>query len=587
MEEILLSQDEILNIQNSVDIVDVISSYVPLTTKGKNFFGVCPFHPDHSPSMSVSREKQIYKCFSCGASGNVLKFVMDYENISFIEAIKILADKAGIPLNIGNTKKINHDKNEILYDIFEVSQKFYKNNINTSIGKNARSFIEKRKFNLSIINDFELGLSLNSYDSLTNILLKKNYQLKDLERTGLVTKGDKGYKDVYINRIMFPLYDLTGKIVGYSGRVYNNEKTSKYFNTKETEIFKKGELLYNYHRAKDVARNKESIIIVEGFFALIRLHTIGIDNVVATLGTAVTKKQALLIKRMAKEVILCFDGDNAGDEATNSCIEQLNEIGVIPKIIRLEDNLDPDDYILKYGTDKMLEKINNPMNVMDYKLNYHRNKKDLSNNLDLSKYVNEMIEEIKKINDDIYKELTLKKLSDETQLSINFLRNKLVDKEEKMVYKKELPKKRINKYEKAEQNLLFYMLNSKEVIKLYSEEKPHFSNLNYSILARNLIFYSKEKQKIKVSELLTYFNGDEEIIKTIQELIQLDLKDEYTKDEIKDYIKVMKEKNINEDIKRLQNNMKQENDKNKKVELLKQIVERRKMECNGDEQYDK
>lgn len=583
MKETLLSQDEILNIQNSVDIVEVISSYVPLTTKGKNFFGVCPFHPDHSPSMSVSREKQIYKCFSCRASGNVFKFVMDYENISFIEAVKMIAEKAGIPLNIGNTKKTNHDKNEILYDIFEVSQKFYKNNINTSIGKNARDFIEKRKFDLSIINDFELGLSLNSYDSLTNILLKKKYELKDLERTGLVTKGDKGYKDVYINRIMFPLYDLMGRIVGYSGRIYNGEKTSKYFNTKETEIFKKGELLYNYHRAKDVAREKESIIIVEGFFALIRLHTIGIDNVVATLGTAVTKKQAMLIKRMAKEVILCFDGDSAGDEATNSCIEELNTIGVIPKIIRLEDNLDPDDYILKYGANRMLEKINNPMNVMDYKLNYHRNKKDLSNNFDLSKYVNEMIEELKKIDDDIYRELTLKKLSDETHLSVDFLRNKLIDKEEKIVYKQEIPKRRINKYEKAEQNLLFYMLNSKEVIGLYNEEKPHFSNLNYSILARNLIFYSKEKSKVQVSDLLTYFNEDEDLIKTIQELIQLDLKDEYTKQEIKDYIQLMKERNINDDIKRLQNNMKKETDKDKKIELLKQIVERRKMECNGDE----
>lgn len=583
MKETLLSQDEILNIQNSVDIVDVISSYVPLTTKGKNFFGVCPFHPDHSPSMSVSREKQIYKCFSCRASGNVFKFIMDYENVSFIEAVKMMADKAGIPLNIGNQKVSNHDKNQILYDIFEVSQKFYKNNINTTVGKNARDFIEKRKFDLNIIKDFELGLSLNSYDSLTNILLKKNYDLKDLERTGLVTKGDKGYKDVYINRIMFPLYDLTGKIVGYSGRVYNGEKTSKYFNTKETEIFKKGELLYNYHRAKDVAREKESIIIVEGFFALIRLHTISVNNVVATLGTAVTKKQAMLIKRMAKEVILCFDGDSAGDEATNSCIQELNEIGVIPKIIRLEDNLDPDDYILKYGSDKMLEKINNPMNVMDYKLNYHRNKKDLSNNFDLSKYVNEMIEELKQIDDDIYKELTLKKLSDETHLSIDFLRNKLVNKEEKIVYKQEQQKKKINKYETAEQNLLFYMLNSKEVIQLYNEQKPHFSNLNYSILARNLSFYSKEKTRVQVSELLTYFSDDEELIKTIQELIQLDLKDEYTKEEIKDYIKVMKERNINDDIKRLQNNMKQENDRNKKIELLKQIVERRKMECNGDE----
>ena len=159
---------------------------------------------------------------------------------------------------------------------------------------------------------------------------------------------------------MFPLYDLTGKIVGYSGRIYNGEKNSpKYFNTKETEIFKKGELLYNYHRAKNPCKEKGQVIVVEGFFALIRLHTIGVDNVIATLGTALTKKQALIIKRMAKEVVLCFDGDSAGEEATNSAAKLFSEIDVSPKVIRLEDKLDPDDYVLKYGKQRMLEKINN------------------------------------------------------------------------------------------------------------------------------------------------------------------------------------------------------------------------------------
>lgn len=583
MKETLLTQDEILNIQNSVDIVEIISKYVPLTMKGKNFFGVCPFHPDHSPSMSVSRDKQIYKCFSCRASGNVFKFIMDYENINFIESVKIVADYAGIPLSIKSTKTIVKDDNKILYEIFEVSQKFYKNNINTQIGKNAREFIENRKFDSSIIKDFELGLSLNSYDSLTNILLKKKYDLKDLERTGLVAKGDKGYKDVYINRIMFPLYDLTGKIVGYSGRIYNGEKTSKYFNTKETEIFKKGELLYNYHKAKDVAREKEQIIIVEGFFALIRLHTIGIDNVVATLGTAVTKKQAMLIKRMAKEVILCFDGDNAGNEATNSCIEELTEIGVTPKIIRLEDRLDPDDYILKYGASRMKDKIDNPLNVMDYKLNYHKLQKNLSNNLDLSKYVNEMIEEIKKIDDDIYKELTIQKLSDESHLSIDFLRRKLEENSEKIVLQKENVKVKLNKYQIAEQNLLYYMLNSKEVIQIYEQEKPRFSNHSYNILARSLVHYLKENNAVQVSNLLTYYQDDKELITVINELLQLNIKDEYSIQEIKDYIKVIKDKSIQDNIKQLQVELKQEKDKSKKIEILQKMIERRKLECDGDE----
>lgn len=583
MKENLLSQEEILNIQNSVDIVEVISSYIPLTSRGKNFFGVCPFHPDHSPSMSVSREKQIYKCFSCRASGNVFKFIMDYENVSFIEAVRIIANKAGIPVNIGQAKKIDNDKNKILYDIFEVSQKFYKNNINTQQGKQAREFIKNRQFDLDIIKDFELGLSLPQYDLLTNLLLKKNFKINDLIRTGLVSKGDKGYKDMYINRIMFPLYDLTGKIIGYSGRIYNGEKTSKYFNTKETEIFKKGELLYNYHKAKDIAREKEQIIIVEGFFALIRLHTIGVDNVIATLGTAVTKKQAMLIKRMAKEVVLCFDGDSAGNEATNSCIEILNEVGVIPKIIRLEDNLDPDDYVIKYGKDRMIEKIKNPMNVMDYKLNYHKNEKNLSNNLDLSNYVNEMIDELKKINDDVYRELTLRKLSDESKLSIDFLKKKL-ENTEIIEYKEEnQTKQKMNKYDQAEERLLYYMLNNKEVVRIYNKEKPYILNSEYRELARELSLYLKEYNQINIAELLTYYMNNDNILKIINKLNSLDIKDDYSLEEINDYIKVIEERNIVQEIKRLQKSMQEEVEPLKKAEICQRIIELKKMEYNGDE----
>lgn len=583
MKENFLTQEEILNIQNSVDIVEVISNYLPLTSKGKNFFGVCPFHSDHSPSMSVSREKQIYKCFACGASGNVFKFIEDYENINFIDAVKIVANKAGIHLNIGQAKQITTDKTSVLYDIFEVSQKFYKNNINTKEGKSAREFIENRKFNSEIIKEFEIGLSLKSYDSLTNLLIKKNYKHEDMLRTGLVAKGDKGYKDMYINRIMFPLYDLTGKIIGYSGRIYNGEKASKYFNTKETEIFKKGELLYNYHKAKEPARDKGQIIIVEGFFALIRLYTIGVDNVVATLGTAVTKKQALLIKRMAKEVIICFDGDNAGDEATNSCIEELNQVGVIPKIIRLEDNLDPDDYILKYGKDKMLEKIKNPMNIMDYKLKYHKTAKDLTNNQDLSKYINEILDELKKIDDAIYIELTLKKIADESGLSIDLLKSKLNNTEKKQVTNKQIINKKINKYEIAEQNLLYYMLNSKEVVRLYTKEQPYIMNNEYRSLARELSMYLKEHGKINIADLLTYYRDNKNTLDIINKLLALNVKEEYNNQEINDYIKLIKQRNINEEIKRLQNEIKSEITALEKALIVQQIVELKKLACNGDE----
>lgn len=588
-ENTMLSQEEILNIQKSVDIVDIISGYLPLTSKGKNFFGVCPFHSDHSPSMSVSREKQIYKCFACGASGNVFNFVMEYENISFIEAVRLLANKAGIKVSIGSNISKTTNKDQNLYDILDISLKFYKNNINTKDGKTAIEYIRNRGFDLDILKEFEIGLALKNYDSLTNLLIKKKYNQTDMINSGLVYKNDKGIKDTYVNRIMFPIRNLNGQLVGYSGRIYNGEKTNKYVNTRETNIFKKSEILYNYHKAKDYAREKDEIIIVEGFFALIRLYTIGVKNVVATLGTAFTKNHALTIKKMAKNVILCFDGDNAGNEATNSCISELNKIGVIPKIIRLEDNLDPDDYILQYGKNKMMDKINNPMNVMDYKLSYHGHDKDLSNNQDLSKFINEMLDEIKQLDDDIYKELTLKKLSDISKLSVEVLKSKLNEdsKPEAQTFIPEYTteKKKLNKYEIAERNLIYYMLNDKKVVLKYNREQISFSNNDYTELANNIISYIKQFKDIDLSSIMTYYRENEKIRSIINNLINYNISDNYSDEQIDDYIKLIKEKKTKQQIKKLKNDIVTTNKLDEKKDILQKMLELRKRELEN-EKYD-
>ncbi|MBR1717810.1 MAG: DNA primase [Bacilli bacterium] len=587
MKDNVLTQDIIAKVQENVDIVDVISGYLPLSNKGKNFFGVCPFHSDHSPSMSVSREKQIYKCFSCGASGNVFNFVMNYENVSFIDAVKILASKAGIPLNIKTSNYKDNGRLQVLYDIFDVTQKFYKNNINTKDGEKALEFIKNRKFDLNIIKDFDLGLSLKEDDKLVNLLMKKGFNQTDMLRTGLVNKSERGLKDMYINRIMFPIYNLQGNLVGYSGRIFNGEKLNKYFNTKETEIFKKGEILYNYHRAKNAVKDKEQVIVVEGFFATIRLHTIGVDNVVATLGTAFTKNHASILKRMAKEIVLCFDGDNAGSDATNSCIKELEKVGVIPKIIRLEDNLDPDDYVLKYGKDRMLEKINNPMNIMDYKLNYYKKNKDLTNTQDLSKYVNEMIDELKLIDDDIYRELTLKKLSDISKISVEILKQKLDDIEvATKIPRYEMVNKKLSKYDMAERNLLFYALNNKEIFKKIKDENLKFNNQEYINLIMTVNDYLNEHDTLKISSLLTYFRDNSDMINMLNSLIDLDLKDECSIYEINDYIKVIKERTTKKKMNNLKNNMKEASTKDEKKKLLEQMFNIRKKELEGANKND-
>jgi len=395
----MLTNEQINNIRSSVNIVDVVSSYIPLTKRGKNYFGICPFHPDGDPSFCVSEQKQIYTCFSCKSTGNAIHFVMNYENISFIEAIKVIALKANINIDVGNINISSNEKNESLYEIYDLALKFYQNNINTLSGQKAKQYLYDRGFSDEIIKEFMIGLSLKNSDMLTKILLNKKKKYDDMLKSGLVVKNSYGYSDIYSNRIMFPIWDITGKVVGFSGRIFNGEDTSqfaKYINTKETPIFKKGELLYNYHRAKNSCRIKNSVIIVEGQLDLIRIYSIGVSNVIATMGTAFTKEHALLVKRLTKNVIICFDGDSAGEKATISCGDELASVGISPKIVRLDDNLDPDDYIKKYGGQKFIDKIENSINFMDFKLSFYKNGKNFNDNNDVAKYINTIIDELSK-----------------------------------------------------------------------------------------------------------------------------------------------------------------------------------------------
>lgn len=570
----LISPEEINRIKDSNDIVDTISKYIPLVPKGKNFFGVCPFHEDHSPSMSVSKEKQIYTCFSCGATGNVIKFIEDYENVSFMEALKILADRAGIILSVGPVSKKETNKNGSFYDIYDLSSKFYHNNINTALGKSAKEYLKKRDIDEAIIKEFGIGLALKKHDMLTNLLINKKFDMNILIKSGLVVRNEHGYLDSYYNRIMFPLWDLTGKVVGFSGRIYNGEKDApKYINSKESEIFKKGELLYNYHRAKDEARKENRVIIMEGFMDVIRAYTIGLKNVVAMMGTAVTKEQALLIKRMAKDVILCFDGDRAGEKATLSCSEELLKIGVTPKIIHLEEDLDPDEYISTYGKERFLGKLENPINVMDFKLSYLKKQKNLSSEQDIAKYVNDVLEELTKIDDDILKELTLQKISEESKLDIEFLKAQLDSKEvPKKTEEKKVKKKKLNKYDKAEMYLLYYMLRSKEVIRLYNKKITFMPTEQYRNLAFHIKYYYKLYGDINISSLIDQFEDNKELIRTLGEIEQLNLKEDYTIEEIEDYLNTIKEYNVKNGQAELQKQLKEERDLKEKVRIANEIL---------------
>jgi len=559
-------------IRNNLDIVDVISNYLPLTSKGKNYFGVCPFHDDHSPSMSVSKEKQIYTCFSCGATGNVFKFIQDYENLTFPEAIKKCADMAGIMVDIGQAKSIN--KNKDLYDIYELSQKFYQNNINTELGKRAKEYLLNRKLDENIIKEFGIGLSLNERDMLTKILKSKKYDDKMLIRSGLVNENNYILNDVYKNRIMFPLYDLNGKVIGFNGRVYNGEKENKYINSKETDIFKKRELLYNYHRAKEECRKKKQVIIMEGPMDVISAYTIGVKNCVASLGTAFGPDQAMLIRKLSTNVILCFDGDVAGLKATKGAIEELGKLGITPKIVRLENNSDPDEYIIKNGKDAFLTHINNPMNIMEFKESIYKSELNLNNTEGLAKYINKMISEIDGMEDEILREVSINKLSEETKVDVNILKSKLTKKDTEIkIEVKPKNNTKLNKYKKSEQYLIYYMLQDKNVIKMYEKKITHMPTESYRHLAFQIDYFYKENGYINVADLITYLDGDRESIKVIGEITSLSLPEKINYDEIEDYLNNIREYNEKEQSSIYKNRIKNEIDYKKKLEFANKALE--------------
>lgn len=558
-------------IRNNLDIVDIISNYLPLTSKGKNYFGVCPFHDDHSPSMSVSKEKQIYTCFSCGATGNVFKFIQDYENISFLEAVKKCADMASISIDIGQAREKN--KHQDLYDIYELSQKFYQNNINTELGKKAKEYLKNRQLDEKTIKQFGIGLSLNEKDHLTKLLKSKSYDDNTLIRSGLVNENNYSLNDVYRNRIMFPLYDLNGKVIGYNGRVYNGETENKYVNSKETDIFKKRELLYNYHNARDEARKKHEIIVMEGPMDVIRAYTIGVKNCVASLGTAFGKEQAMLIRKLSNNVILCFDGDDAGLKATKSATLELTKLGINPKIVRLENNSDPDEYIIKNGKEQFINKLNSAMNIMEFKEFLLKKEYNLNNNEGLASYINKMIDEINNIDDDILREVSINKLSEETKIDINIIKSKINKKEEVKIEITKPKKEKIDKYVKSEKYLIYYMLQSTDVIKMYQKKITHMPTETYRHLAFQIDLFYKENGYIDVADLITYLNDDKESVKAIGDITALDLPNKINFEEIEDYLKNIREYNEKEQAKIYKNKLKNEMDYKKKIELANKALD--------------
>ncbi len=568
----VVSEELINEIRRSVNIVDVVSDYIPVEQKGRNYFALCPFHDDHNPSMSISPDKQIYTCFVCGAHGNVFNFVMDYEHVSFIDAVKMIGRRVGVNIDLPTHYKKPKEKGlEDLYNIYDIANKFYQNNLSTKEGSDAREYLSNRDFKEDVIKEFGIGLSLNN--KLSSMLLKK-YDKDILIRSGICNESGGNIFDAFTERIMFPLWDIDGNVVGFSGRIYKTKDSSKYVNSKESDIFKKGKLIYNYHRAKEEVRKKKFVLVVEGFMDVIALYKVGIKNVVAMMGTAVTNEQANLLKRLSTNIFLCFDGDSAGNMATMSCANELTKVGITPKVIRLPENLDPDEYIKKYGSDNFNDYLDNPKSLIDYKMDYYKNNTNFNDSIEVSKYIKDVVSEIDEITDPVVREIIIKKLSDETDVSVATIKGMVKGKD----VIKTTPKKstiKYDKYKKAEMRLIYYMLRHKEVINIYERNKCFFPTDEYRALVSELVYYYKKHGIIYVADFLSYISDKKELLDAFNKIDTMELSENYTTDEIMDYINLLNEYGVNEEFKRKSLEFKKEIDEKKKIEIAKEMIELR------------
>ena len=574
------SYEEILNIKKEVNIVDVVRDYIPLVQRGKNYFGICPFHDDHNPSMSVSTEKQMYKCFVCGAAGDVFTFVKNYEKISYEESVSKIASKIGINIKFDSKKK-ESDIYSNQYEIYDIANKYYQNNLNTSLGKIAKNYLKERNISDDIIKYFQIGLSLSD-NKLYDLLKSKNFDDDLLVKSGICIRKDK-INDIFKNRIMFPLWDINGRTIGFSGRVYEGNDQSKYVNTMETDIFKKGSLLYNYHNAREYILKNERIIIVEGFMDVIRLHTVGIDNVVATMGTAITNEQLNLIRKVSKNVILMFDGDAAGNKATESFIENSKDIDFNIKIVRLEDNLDPDEYILKNGKEKMVDHLNHAYSVFDYKIINSKKSIDFNNTKDVSKFINDIIPILSNITDDIELDLELNKISKLSGVSIDLIKSKIVKKDDNIKIVSKVKKElRLNKYDKASMMILFYMIKNNSLINYYYNNLSYLSNDLDKKLANSIVLFYKKYKSFNIDDFVIYLEDDKDLINRLLQIDELKYKTDYTLDEIDGYFNVIKEYSLNKEINELEIKLKNETNPVVKKELASKIIDIKLRSVNNE-----
>lgn len=405
-------------IRSANDIVEVISQYVVLKRSGRNYFGLCPFHNEKSPSFSVSPDRQYFHCFGCHKGGDVFTFISEIEKVSFKESVEILAERARIQLptieNEGfNAKQYLKDR---MFKINLEAALFYHERLYKPLAKIAQDYVKQRKMDNATLKAFKIGYS-GEYNELYKMLKVKGFKDEEILATGLVNKNDRGeFIDRFRKRLMFPIMTVNGKVVAFGGRrLDNNEKMAKYINSNENLIYSKKKHLFALNIAKQT--NEKKLILVEGYMDAISLHQRGIHNVVASLGTALTEEQGRLLARYGEQIILSYDSDGAGQEAILRALEILNKLGCDARVIQMEGAKDPDEYIIKYGSGRFNLLVDNAISLVEFKTKMLKNKYNLENATDKVKFLKEITKILAKVENKIEREIYVEKVAEQYQIS--------------------------------------------------------------------------------------------------------------------------------------------------------------------------
>ena len=421
------SEELIEEIRQRNDIVDVISGYVKLQKKGSSYFGLCPFHNEKSPSFSVSRQKQMYYCFGCGAGGNVITFIMEYENYTFAEAVRLLAERAGVDIpemEYSKEAKQKADLKATLLEINKLAAKYFYAQLKTEHANHAHTYLMRRGLSEETITAFGLGYSNKYSDDLYKYLKTKGYTDELLVKAGLISASEKGVYDKFWNRVMFPIMDANNRVIGFGGRVMG-EGEPKYLNSPETEIFDKSRNLYGLNRAR--TSRKSYFLICEGYMDVIALHQAGFNNAVASLGTAFTPGHVALIKRYVNEVYLTFDSDGAGTKAALRALPILKEAGITAKIIRMDPYKDPDEFIKNLGAEAFEERINKARNGFLFSLEVLERDYDMNSPEGKTSFFNEAARRLTEFEEEIERNNYIEAVAEKYHISVDSLR-KLVAK---------------------------------------------------------------------------------------------------------------------------------------------------------------